>query len=140
MKVTPAQSGNALMLAEFSAERGKVTPLHLHPNEDEGFYVLEGELLVHVDGEETRLAAGGVFQAPRGVPHAFMVTSESARLLTWQTPGTGWDFYEQLLDPISSPDDASRPPDWARLREVAQRSPSIEILGPAPFAAAEAAS
>ena len=135
MKANTAETDGALMLHEFRSEGGKVTPLHLHPDEDEGFYVLEGEVLVHVDGDEHRIGEGGVFIAPRGTAHAFAVTSEAVRLLAWQIPGTGEPFYRELLDPIGSPQDISRPPDWARLQKVAERSPSIEIIGPPPFAA-----
>lgn len=137
LKASAAETAEAFMLLEFRAERGKVTPLHLHPEEDEGFYVLEGEVLVHVEGEERRIGAGGVFIAPRGVPHAFMVTSETVRLLSWQTPGTGEAFYREVTEPIRSAEDISRPPDWARLRAAAERSPTIEILGPPPFAAVQ---
>jgi quercetin dioxygenase-like cupin family protein len=139
LKASAAETAEAFMLLEFRAERGKVTPLHLHPDEDEGFYVLEGEVLVHVEGEERRIGQGGVFIAPRGVPHAFMVASETARLLVWQTPGTGEAFYREVTEPIRSPEDISRPPDWARLRAAAAGSPSIELLGPPPFRAAEEA-
>jgi quercetin dioxygenase-like cupin family protein len=136
LKATSAETAEAFMLFEFRAERGKVTPLHLHPNEDEGFYVLDGEILVHLAGEEHLIGEGGVFIAPRGVAHAFMVTSETARLLCWQTPGTGEAFYREVTEPIESPDDVSRPPDWARLRGAAERSSAIELLGPPPFAPA----
>jgi quercetin dioxygenase-like cupin family protein len=137
LKASAAETAEAFMLLEFRAERGKVTPLHLHPDEDEGFYVLEGEVLVHVDGQQHRVGQGGVFIAPRGTPHAFLVTSETVRLLVWQTPGTGEAFYREVTEPIRSPEDISRPPDWARLREAAERSPTIELLGPPPFAAAQ---
>jgi quercetin dioxygenase-like cupin family protein len=137
LKASAAETAEAFMLLEFRAERGKVTPLHLHPEEDEGFYVLEGEVLVHVEGEEHLIGAGGVFIAPRGVPHAFMVTSETVRFLSWQTPGTGEAFYREVTEPIRSSEDISRPPDWARLRAAAERSPTIEILGPPPFAAVQ---
>ena len=110
------------MMLEFTAERGQGDAAAPHPNEDEGIYVLEGEIVVHIDGEEHRVGEGGMFIAPRGVPHAFMVTSETAHLLAWQTPGTG----EAVLrrgERSSRPDaDSSRPPDWERLREVAERS------------------
>ena len=78
---------------------------------------------------------GGLAFAPRGVAHAFMVTSETARVLALQTPGTGEDFYRDAGEPIRSAADAERPPDWERLRAVAERSDSIEIVGPPPFAA-----
>jgi quercetin dioxygenase-like cupin family protein len=134
LKASAAETAEAFLLLEFRAERGKVTPLHRHPEEDEGFYVLEGEVLVHVEGDEHRIGEGGIFIAPRGVPHAFMVTSETVRFLSWQTPGTGEAFYREVTEPIRSAEDISRSPDWARLRAAAERSPTIEILGPPPFA------
>ena len=136
-KATAAETGGAFIMLEDRMVRGKTTPLHMHPNEDEAIYVLEGELLVDVEGEQHRVGQGGLFVAPRGVPHAFMVTSETAHVLSVQTPGTGESFYRDAGEPVSSAVDASRPADWARLRAVAQQSESIELLGPAPFPAAQ---
>jgi len=138
-KATAAETGGAFLLLEDRMERGKATPFHLHPNEDESIYVLEGELLVDIEGEQHPVRQGSFFVAPRGVPHAFMVTSESARVLALQTPGTGEAFYREAGEPIHSAEDASRPADWARLRDVAEQSESIELLGPPPFAAAQQA-
>ncbi len=139
MKATSAETGGAFALFEDREVRGKPTPLHLHPDDDEVLYVLEGEILVHVHGAEHRVGAGGVFVAPRGVPHAFLVTSETARLLALLVPGTGWAevHYRDLSEP-ASPDavPGSRPPDFAKIRAVAERSDCLEILGPPPFAAA----
>jgi quercetin dioxygenase-like cupin family protein len=134
-KATAAETGGAFLLLEDRIARGKTTPLHLHPNEDEAIYVIEGEMLVHVEGEEHRVGPGGLFVAPRGVPHAFMVTSETAHVLALQTPGTGEAFYRDAGEPAGEETDASRA-DFARLREVAERSESIQLLGPPPFAAA----
>ncbi len=135
-KATAAETGGAFILMEDRMVRGKSTPLHTHPGEDEAIYVLEGELLVHSDGEEQRVGQGGFFFAPRGVPHAFMVTSETAHVLGWQTPGTGEAFYRGAGEPMDAAEAARRPADWDRLRAVAASSPNIEILGPPPFAAA----
>src|SRR4051812_32742693 len=52
-KATAAETGGAFLAFEDHLERGKTTPLHLHPDEDEALYVLDGELLVHVEGEST---------------------------------------------------------------------------------------
>jgi uncharacterized cupin superfamily protein len=114
--------------------KGKTTPLHLHPDFDEAIYVLEGEILAYVNDEEHPVGERGIFVAPRGVPHAFLVVSDRARLLVVQTPGTGEAFYRDSSEPLISEDDVSRPADFARLRAVAERSPSIELLGPPPFA------
>ena len=83
------------------------------------------------------LTRATVVVAPRGVSHAFMVTSESALILSLQTPGSGEAFYRDASEPSTDDTDAGRPPDLDRLRAAAERHPDIiEILGPPPFEAA----
>lgn len=136
-KATGAETGGAFLLLEDRMTRGKTTPLHLHPTEDEAIYILEGEILVHIEGREHRVGPGGLFFAPRGVPHAFMVTSETAHVLALQTPGTGEAFYRDAGEPAEAGTDPSRK-DFDRLREVAEQSKNIQLLGPPPFAVARA--
>jgi quercetin dioxygenase-like cupin family protein len=88
-KATGTETAGAFVLVEDLARRGKVTPLHAHPDEEETFYVLEGKALLHVDGSERVLDAGSFASVPRGVPHAYLVTSEVARSLILITPGSG---------------------------------------------------
>ena len=70
-KATADETGGAFLLFEDVMDKGKMTPLHSHPESDETMYVLEGEILMHIEGREDRIAAGGLAVAPRGVPHAF---------------------------------------------------------------------
>lgn len=53
--------------------RGAATPLHVHVNEEETFYVLGGEVSVFVDGERLDVGPGGFALVPRGVPHGYVV-------------------------------------------------------------------
>jgi quercetin dioxygenase-like cupin family protein len=131
-KATSEETGGAFLMFEFVGERGKVTPLHIHPASDETFYLLEGEILLDLDGERRTLAAGGLVVVPRGVPHAFMVTSERTRFLTFQTPGTDQAFYRLASEPAA---EGSRPipVDFDRVREAALQTGAIEILAPPPF-------
>src|SRR5579859_3702156 len=71
-KVTSAETSGAFILFEDVMTKGKTTPLHSHPEVDETLYVLEGEVLVHLDGHEQRVGPLGVAMVPRGVPHAFL--------------------------------------------------------------------
>ena len=138
MKATAEETDGAFNLLEDQMMRGKTTPLHAHPNLDETLIVLEGEILVHAEGREYRVGPRGVAVALRGVPHAFMVTSESALILTLQTPGSGEAFYREASEPSTDDSDAERPADFDRLRAAAERNPScIQILGPPPFEAAK---
>jgi quercetin dioxygenase-like cupin family protein len=136
MKATAQETDGAFILVEDRMIRGKMTPLHTHPNQDETLIVLEGEILLYAEGREHRVGPRGVAVARRGFPHAFMVTSQSALILTLQTPGSGEAFYRDASEPSTEDTDAERPPDLDRLRAAAQRHPDIiEILGPPPFEA-----
>lgn len=136
MKATSEETGGAFTLLEDRMVRGKTTPLHVHPNLDETLIVLEGEILVYAEGREHRVGPRGVAVAPRGLTHAFMVTSESALILVLQTPGSGEAFYRDATEPATAETDPERT-DWNRLRAAAERHPDIiQILGPPPFEAA----
>jgi quercetin dioxygenase-like cupin family protein len=137
-KATAEETGGAFILFEDRMPRGKTTPLHVHPHEDETFIVLEGELLVHAEGTEHPVGPGGVAVVPRGSRHAFLVTSETARILALQTPGSGEAFYREASEPSTDEADAERPADFDRLGAAAGRHPGcIQILGPPPFEAAK---
>jgi quercetin dioxygenase-like cupin family protein len=132
-KATSAETGGAFLLFEDRMGQGKLTPLHTHPESDETMYVLEGEILFHMDGQEYRVAAGGLASAPRGTPHAFMVLSEMARLLCLHTPGCCEAFYWDASEPLSE-GEATGPVDFARVQASATKNGGIELLGPPPFA------
>lgn len=137
-KATAAETGGAFFLFEDFMTRGKVTPLHRHPDVDETFYVLEGEILLHIDGLRHRIETGGICIAPRGVPHAFLVTSHTARILTLVTPGnaSAESFFRNASEPATAAHmDASGPVDFARVQESAKLTGATEILGPPPFEA-----
>ena len=137
MKATAEETGGAFTLLEDRMVRGKTTPFHVHPNLDETLIVLEGEILVYAEGREHRVGPRGVAVAPRGLAHAFMVTSESALILVLQTPGSGEAFYRDATEPASAETDPERT-DWDLLRAAAERHPDIiQILGPPPFEAAK---
>jgi len=132
-KVRADETHGAFLLFEDQMERGKMTPLHTHPDSDETMYILDGEILMHLDGQEHSITAGGIAVAPRGLPHAFMVTSESATMLCLHTPGCCEAFYWDASEPLTHEQDSSRPVDFDRIRASAQRNGGIELLGPPPF-------
>jgi mannose-6-phosphate isomerase-like protein (cupin superfamily) len=136
-KATADETNGAFLLFEDRMGHGKVTPLHTHPDSDETMIVLEGEILMHLDGTEHTVTAGGVAVAPRGVPHAFKVSGrDGARLLCLHTPGCCQAFYWDASEPLSTNDSGdidSGPVDMARVQASAQTNGGIEILGPPPF-------
>jgi quercetin dioxygenase-like cupin family protein len=127
---TAEDTGGAYLLFSDDMDQGKRTPLHTHPT-DESLYVVTGSILVHLAGDEHQVDAGGLVIAPRDVPHAFLVLSETATLLTLHTPGTCQAFYFGASEPLTA--DTSRVIDFGRVQASASLHGGIEILGPPPF-------
>jgi quercetin dioxygenase-like cupin family protein len=76
-------------IIDFAAGR-EVEP-HVPPDEDDAFYVLEGELTFAVGGEEVAAPAGTFVLVPPGVEHGFRnVGLEPARILNIHAPA-GFD-------------------------------------------------
>jgi len=61
-------------------------PLHIHPFQDEGFYVIEGDYLFQVGNEEYSMKAGDTIFLPRGIQHAFIQLSEKGKMIVSYLP------------------------------------------------------
>ncbi|HLF69274.1 MAG TPA: cupin domain-containing protein [Gaiellaceae bacterium] len=119
-------------LLEFLWPRGGGSPLHVHRNEDEWFYVIEGELTLWVGGEVIVAPAGSFVYGPRDVPHTFLVTSTEARFLMVTEPASFADFVRELSVPaeaLTLPPASVQPPSPEHMTAVAAEY-GIEILGP----------
>jgi mannose-6-phosphate isomerase-like protein (cupin superfamily) len=125
-------TGGRLGLAECIAPAGHQPPPHVHHREDEGFYVLEGEITVYTPDEEVVLGPGAFLNAPRGVPHTFRVSSpERARWLVTSSPA-GFEAFVRDYGQPAARDELpllDGPPDVERLVAIAAGH-GIEILGP----------
>ena len=66
------ETGGRFGLMEMVAPKGREPSRHLHYTDDEGFYVLDGEVTFYV-GEEICEASSGTFVfLPHGVPHSYI--------------------------------------------------------------------
>jgi mannose-6-phosphate isomerase-like protein (cupin superfamily) len=84
--------GAELVLAEWTDPGGGadppryIAPLHIHHEDDEAWYVLEGALTVRVGDENVHVSAGGGVIVPRGTPHTYWnPTPEPTRYLLVMT-------------------------------------------------------
>jgi quercetin dioxygenase-like cupin family protein len=125
-------SDDAFSLVEVSSTAGRATGLHTDPSH-ETFYVLEGEILFHVDGDEQRAAVGDTVAVRRGVPHAFLVLSETARFLVLNTPGTHDRFFRDGGEPAIDLDLSAAPPPNLERTMAAAEQHGVRFLGPPPF-------
>ena len=136
VKATTEQTGGRFLLVEELAPRGTATPLHVHPEEDESFHVLEGEMTFYLeDGQPIPASAGSFVHIPKGyVPHAFRVDSETARFLVLTGPA-----HERFIRAAAEPAQArtlppaEAPVDMEKVLTAA-RANGIEVVGPPPGA------
>ena len=85
VKASAEETGGRFGLIE-SHQVGDV-PLHVHENDDEAFYILEGEYEIRC-GDQTFQAGPGTFvYLPHGVPHAQRLKSDTAKKLILIAPG-----------------------------------------------------
>jgi quercetin dioxygenase-like cupin family protein len=75
-KVATADSAGALLAVELDHRAKGGPPRHIHHNQDEWFYVLEGDYLLEVGDERFRLGPGDSAFGPRGVPHRWACVGE----------------------------------------------------------------
>ncbi|HMQ08878.1 MAG TPA: cupin domain-containing protein [Saprospiraceae bacterium] len=79
-------------------------PPHLHANEDETIYMLEGEFWVKIGDEEFTAKAGDFVFMPRNVRHQFKVLSKTFHCQIGIFPAGLDDYFMQLTAPHDSPD------------------------------------
>lgn len=99
--IAPEQTGNTLALLELTLPKGAEPPPHIHTNEDEAFYVLDGEISVTVANNVTVLKQGEALFAPRNVPHSFKILTGKATLMNLITPGDLWNYFIAFSEPLS---------------------------------------
>jgi len=108
-------------------------PPHVHSREEEGFYILEGEITLHV-GEERIVVGPGMFaNMPVGTPHSFRNESDrTARMLISVAPAGLEKMFFEVGVPVAQGATTAAPPtkeEIERLLAVAPRY-GIEIRLP----------
>jgi quercetin dioxygenase-like cupin family protein len=86
-KLTAEETGGLLGITHFQAVGGERAALHTHTREDEIFIVESGQVRLTMGGRTETLSGAGVLFLPRGIPHSYLVESESARYYVITTPG-----------------------------------------------------
>jgi quercetin dioxygenase-like cupin family protein len=141
VKTTAQQTQGSLVQILARDSRGAATPMHIHHDYDESWFVIEGEIVAFI-GEERFIARAGDFVlGPRGIPHAWVVTSEHAEVLITCGPagaegpnGQGLDAFFREVAPVvgegekPEPTMPADPADFARR----MRTYNIELVGPPP--------
>ena len=125
VRVSGQDSAGTFAVLDAEVPRGHGSPMHVHRHDSEVFLVLEGTLRIVVDGREHDAGTGSAAVLPAGIPHGFVVTSETARYLTLHHGPA----FEQFAMAVAQEGDGV--PDPARLTEIATAH-GLDIVGPPP--------
>ncbi|GAA3748976.1 cupin domain-containing protein [Streptomyces tremellae] len=99
-KLTADETGGALGVTHFDAVRGERAPRHTHTREDEIFIIEGGEVHLTVGDATETVRGAGVLFLPRGIPHSYLVESETARFYVITTPGGFERFFSETGYPV----------------------------------------
>lgn len=97
---TGEQTGGRFALTEATVEAGYASPYHLHHDDDEAIYVLDGVIDLYLGDEVHEGRAGAWFFMPRGIPHGYVVREQGpARMLILMDPAGFEQFFHQHGQP-----------------------------------------
>jgi quercetin dioxygenase-like cupin family protein len=102
IKATAADTGGQMTIVEVTEPPGAEAPLHVHHRDDEGFWILEGEVTFEVGGETIEASAGDYVFGPRDTPHRFTVGDRGCRMLFILVPGGIEDVIRATREPAAS--------------------------------------
>ena len=132
IKIGAKDTGGEYGLIEVVVPAGVGSPWHVHPEEDEWFYVLDGEVTVWVADTRLSLKPGAFAFGPKGVPHTFYAEAGEAKLLIGFQPMQFEGFVREVGEPAPErvvPPPLEGPPDMERLAPIAERN-GLVVLGP----------
>ena len=115
----PEETRGALAIVRATCRPGFDPPVHVHRNEDEVFYILEGQATFLVGDRMVEAGPGATVWLPRGVPHAPRFDSDVVRCLMAITPGDG----DEALPGVQRSRRRPRPP------PLGEHLPDFEAMG-----------
>ncbi|MFD1861424.1 cupin domain-containing protein [Planococcus chinensis] len=98
--------------------KGLEPPPHTHTNEDEDFFLLEGEVTYMIGGEVIHATPGTYVHAPKGVQHTFSVKTDKAKVLTYLHPAGLEKFFKEWSVPIPENRTAIQPPSSDEMQQL----------------------
>lgn len=96
------QTDGAFTLIYCYLRKGGEPPAHLHRNEQETFYILEGEIRYHIGEKKFIAKEGDVVFIHKGVPHQFKLVTETAKAMLLITPSGLESFFKEFSIPAQS--------------------------------------
>jgi quercetin dioxygenase-like cupin family protein len=102
IKAAARDTGGQMTIVEVTEHPGAEAPLHVHHRDDEGFWILEGDVTFEVGDKTIDASAGDYVFGPRGIPHRFTVGDRGCRMLFILVPGGIEDVIRATSEPAQT--------------------------------------
>jgi quercetin dioxygenase-like cupin family protein len=101
IKVASNESPNGQAIVSVEVPPGSGTPCVTHAKEEEVYYLIEGELLMHTPTEKHLLQPGDMVHLPPLTPHGYRNPGERpARFLAWTVGGPMDRFFVTMAERV----------------------------------------
>ncbi len=91
------ETGGVFSVVELVSEPGTGVSLHVHDNEDELVYVLEGDIEVTLGDQAMKATKGVMALLPRGIPHGYTnIGDNPSRVLGVISPGNFDNYFVKM--------------------------------------------
>lgn len=136
VKVGAGESVSGMNAVEFTAPKGFGPPLHVHREEDELMYVIDGRIRLEFGGDTVYATTGSMVSLPSGIPHTFQVESDTARFVTIASGRKAAPSFDRFVGALGTPTSEPCMPepvdiDPGHVAAVCAEH-GIEVLGPPP--------
>lgn len=122
-KISAKDTNGQLSMFEYTGTQKIGPPLHLHYDQDEVFYVVEGEYIFQLGETKSVLKAGDTIFLPRNIQHTWIQTSDLGKLIYFLNPA---GKMEEFFDEFSK---VTGPPDMAAMGKMFQEH-GMKLVGP----------
>ncbi len=134
IKATAADTGGLMSIIEVTEPPGIEAPLHVHYRDDEGFWILEGDVTFEVGDMTIEASAGDYVFGPRDIPHRYTVGEQGCRMLFIMVPGGLENVLRATSEPAASrtipppAEEEPSPEEMERLKAIIKEH-GYEFLG-----------
>jgi quercetin 2,3-dioxygenase len=103
LKISTLDTAGQMSVFEYIGFEKTGPALHVHLEQDEVFYVVEGEYLFQLGEKKHLLSAGDTIFLPRNIPHTWIQTSERGKLVYILQPAFKMEEFFQAMTDLGRP-------------------------------------
>jgi quercetin dioxygenase-like cupin family protein len=103
LKISSKDTDGQMSVFEYIGMEKTGPPLHVHLEQDEVFYVVEGNYLFQLGDKQHELTVGDTIFLPRNIPHTWIQTTERGKLIYILQPAIKMEEFFYAMHDLGRP-------------------------------------